>query len=302
MLFRRKSITPVELGRLLYRNIYSAIIEADSPLNHLALLNQLEEDADNLPLDYILEIFMGALFGALISVEKHYEFIQTREIMDSAITEFVSRADLIAEIEKATSKNQHLLRITERFKEYQECLSNNDGAGLSWHMGKKFYWNLVPTGFAIEDPGPPIVCATYFAKFVKLTDQILKAYKIQGVKEPVSSANLKTSIIFGQGLFEIVGLGSFLYGYFSGVNWLMVVGGCLVIVDDLIEMFLGILNPLFPVIVAVVLAIIFKPWYVGVFWGSAAFKILGMPGMITKLITPHKIAQQAILSSTDRPL
>jgi hypothetical protein len=35
------------------------------------------------------------------------------------------------------------------------------------------------------------------------------------------------AIAFIQGLFELVGLGGFLVGYFADIWWLMMLGGCL---------------------------------------------------------------------------
>ena len=70
-------------------------------------------------------------------------------------------------------------------------------------------------------------------------------------------------VIFIQGIFELFGVGCFLGGYFSNVLWLMIVGGCAVVLDDLIEIGMGILNPLFPVLLAIVLLIVLTPWYVG---------------------------------------
>jgi hypothetical protein len=65
-----------------------------------------------------------------------------------------------------------------------------------------------------------------------------------------------------------------------------------VVVDDLIEMGLGVLKPLFPVILAVILAIVFSPWYVGVFWASTAFKILGIPTSVLKIFRPKYILER----------
>lgn len=62
------------------------------------------------------------------------------------------------------------------------------------------------------------------------------------------------AVVFIQGLFEIVGLGGFLTGYFADIWWLMVLGGCLVVLDDIIEIGMGILNPIFPVSLAVILS------------------------------------------------
>jgi len=73
----------------------------------------------------------------------------------------------------------------------------------------------------------------------------------------------------------------------------MMVGGILVILDDVVQIFLGILNPLFPVVLAVVLAVIFTPWYVGVFWASAGFHVLGIPTAFMKIFTPRKFKKIA---------
>lgn len=100
---------------------------------------------------------------------------------------------------------------------------------------------------------------------------------------------MQTAIIFLQGIFEIVGLGSFLYGYFMGISWFLVIGGCLVVLDDCIELALGVLKPTFPVLLAIVLALIMKPWYVGIFWASSAFKVLGIPAIIMKIVAPKEL-------------
>lgn len=102
------------------------------------------------------------------------------------------------------------------------------------------------------------------------------------------------AVIFIQGLFELVGLGSFLAGYFTGIWWLMILGGCLVVLDDIIEIGMGILSPFFPVFLTAILAIVFTPWYVGVFWASASFKALNIPTSLRKIFTPQRFAAQAL--------
>ena len=105
---------------------------------------------------------------------------------------------------------------------------------------------------------------------------------------------MAAAVVFVQGLFELVGLGGFLIGYFGGIWWLMVIGGCLVVLDDIIEMSMGVLNPLFPIVLAIGLAIVLTPWYVGVFWASAAFKVLGIPASLKKLFAPKQFAARAL--------
>lgn len=108
---------------------------------------------------------------------------------------------------------------------------------------------------------------------------------------------MQLAVIFLQGLFDLVGLGGFLGGYFAKIWWLMVLGGCLVVLDDIIEMGLGILNPLFPIVLAVFLASLLSPWYVGVFWASAAFKVLGIPTSLRKVFTPRRMLEKVLFRS-----
>ncbi len=98
------------------------------------------------------------------------------------------------------------------------------------------------------------------------------------------------SVILIQGLLELLGLSGFLVGYFTDIWWLMVVGGCLVVLDDVIEISLGVLNPIFPILLAIILAVLLMPWYVGVFWASAAFKVLGLPNSLKKIFKPGQLA------------
>ena len=105
---------------------------------------------------------------------------------------------------------------------------------------------------------------------------------------------MSIAIIFIQGIFEIVGFGGFVTGYFTDMAWLMILGGCLVVLDDIIEIGMGVLKPLFPVLLAIGLAIVFTPWYVGIFWASAAFKVLGIPASLSKIFTPRKFFAKAM--------
>lgn len=108
------------------------------------------------------------------------------------------------------------------------------------------------------------------------------------------------AILFLQGLFEMIGFCSFIAGYFIPIKWLMVLGGCLVVLDDVIEIKMGVLNPLVPLLLSIGLAIVFSPWYIGIFWASAAFKVLGMPVSLMKVFTPRRFSNYATRSVTRR--
>ena len=112
---------------------------------------------------------------------------------------------------------------------------------------------------------------------------------------------MSITIILIQGIFEIVGLSGFVTGYFMNMRWLIILGGCLVVLDDIIEIGMGVLKPLFPILLAIVLAIVFSPWYVGIFWASAAFKVLGIPASFLKIFTPRRFIAKTMerLSEND---
>jgi len=103
---------------------------------------------------------------------------------------------------------------------------------------------------------------------------------------------MRVTICIVQGLWELLGLIAFVSGYILDVSWLMIAGGILIVLDDIIEMGLGILNPLFPVLFAAILAIIFTPWYVGVFWASGSFKIFGIPTSLMKVFNPKGLLER----------
>jgi hypothetical protein len=105
---------------------------------------------------------------------------------------------------------------------------------------------------------------------------------------------MSVAIIFIQGVFEVVGLVGFVAGYFMDIRWLMILGGFLVVLDDIIEIGMRLLKPLFPVLLAIGLAIVFTPWYVGIFWTSAAFKIPGVPVSLQKVLTPRRFLDKAM--------
>jgi len=95
-----------------------------------------------------------------------------------------------------------------------------------------------------------------------------------------------------QGLWELGGLTAFLLGYFGEIEWLMILGGILLVLEYGIEILWGILNPIVPIILWIVSAIIFKPWYVGIFWVCAVFTALNIPGNLIKIFAPHKLIEK----------
>lgn len=93
---------------------------------------------------------------------------------------------------------------------------------------------------------------------------------------------MEDNIIRFQGLLELSVI-IFLVGFFIGSPIITIVGGILMVINDILEVYVGALNPLFPIILAVILASIISPWYVGIFWSQAVFHVLGIPTAILKV-------------------
>lgn len=91
--------------------------------------------------------------------------------------------------------------------------------------------------------------------------------------------------------YNVVSLIAFVVGYFAHIHWLLILGGTLLVLDDIMEMITGMLNPLFPIIAAIIVAILFQPWYIGVFWSIVPFKIVSLPRSIKALISTDSLLE-----------
>ena len=103
-----------------------------------------------------------------------------------------------------------------------------------------------------------------------------------------SSASVAFLVIVGQGLFELLSLGGFVAGYFFDLGWLMIVGGILIVLGDVADMAMGVLNPLSPIVLAIIGVLLLTPWYLGVFSASAIFHVLNIPTSLKKVYAPRK--------------
>lgn len=92
-----------------------------------------------------------------------------------------------------------------------------------------------------------------------------------------------------QGLIEIAGPSLFIIGFFIDSQWMILLGGGISVLYDVLQIAMGVLNPLFPFGLAIILVFIFSPWYIGVFWGSAGFGLLNIPTAMIKVFSPCSI-------------
>ncbi len=113
--------------------------------------------------------------------------------------------------------------------------------------------------------------------------------------DPLRPPPLEVATVFFTSLIKIVSLGVFLAGVFTQSHTLVLVGGVAVVLLDVAAIFARVLNPAFPVLLAIILAVVLDPWYYGVFWASAAFHILGLPTYIARVLTPRRTATQMLI-------
>lgn len=100
---------------------------------------------------------------------------------------------------------------------------------------------------------------------------------------------MENKVIRIQGSLELAGPVLFLLGAFIG-NWLLIItGGVVMLLLDFIEISMGVLNPLFPIIFAIALGITIEPWWYGVFWSLGIFHILNIFTAIKKIKLGAKV-------------
>ena len=96
-----------------------------------------------------------------------------------------------------------------------------------------------------------------------------------------------------QGAFELSSLVVFFAGYYTEILWLMFLGAAMLIMDNLMTIMFGLINPIYLIILAVLLSIFFTPWYIGVFLACAVFTLLVINNSFMKIWNPAEVLKRA---------
>lgn len=171
----RKEIVAEDFGKLLFKKIGYGVLSSDSPFYHKQLLLDINEDTDNLPRTYVIEILIFAMY---ITFERMVKFPDSGlEIMKGVHSEFMTHVRPILNGEGKTPTVEEIIKLIDvRFNEYGECMRNQNGAGPAWHLGNKVYWNII--GQEKKDPFPHVMLSSYAIKLQRLIDNISKDYRI----------------------------------------------------------------------------------------------------------------------------
>ena len=92
-------------------------------------------------------------------------------------------------------------------------------------------------------------------------------------------------IIAFQIILNLSGVGFFMYGWYFNNLVILIIGGTILILDDVLTVYSGAMNIIGPTIAWIIVAIFISPWWYSLFWSSLIFNILGVPGSIIKIFT-----------------
>ena len=87
-------------------------------------------------------------------------------------------------------------------------------------------------------------------------------------------------------LLELFGLSAFVYGFFTHRPLLTDIGGGILVATDIFFMLAGALQPGFPIVAAIIGALLIDPWRYGVYWASAVFAFFSVPFYLLWLFRP----------------
>lgn len=102
---------------------------------------------------------------------------------------------------------------------------------------------------------------------------------------------MENKVIRIQGVLELSGPILFFAGILAEETSLIIAGGILMFILDILTTFLGVLNPFVIIIFGVFLGFIIDPWWYGVFWVFCIFFIINIPNAIRKIKSGSKILE-----------
>lgn len=137
-LFRRH-YTPEEVGAMIYETLRAGMASAGN-LSIKTLLENLDRTEAELEEQYVGELMVGAMFGALLAVERSTTPWTAELICKGMHQEFYDHLAEQGASEEQVAEWQVV--VQGRFLEYRRCLQQYEGFEPPWKLGRQLFWNL----------------------------------------------------------------------------------------------------------------------------------------------------------------
>lgn len=137
-LFRRH-YSPEEVGAMIYETLRAGMA-SDGNLSVKVLIENLDRTEADLQDQYVGEIMIGAMFGAMLAVDRSASPWIGEQICRGMHLEFYTHL-----AEQGASEEQVLewrVVVQERIHEYRRCMEQYEGFEPPWKMGRQLFWNL----------------------------------------------------------------------------------------------------------------------------------------------------------------
>ncbi len=121
------------------------------------------------------------------------------------------------------------------------------------------------------------------------------------LKEPVQNLSKNNSpktflLTRVWGFFQILGMFLFIYGFFSKNDILIKLGGGLMVFEDIVSIIeipsRIVFYSIIYLLAAVTATLFSAPWYIGIFWLIATFRVIDLPNNFLKIINPHSFEKE----------
>ncbi len=137
-LFRRH-YSPEEVGAMIYETLRAGMA-SDGDLSVKTLIDHLDRTETELHDQYVGEIMIGAMFGAVLAIGRSTPALTGDLVCRGMHREFYAHLG-----EQGASEDQVLewqVVVQERFREYRRCMEQYEGLEPPWKMGRQLFWNI----------------------------------------------------------------------------------------------------------------------------------------------------------------
>jgi hypothetical protein len=137
-LFRRH-YSPEEVGAMIYEALRAGMA-SDGELSVKTLLDNLDRTEADLHDQYVGELMVGAMFGALLAIDRSTSHWIGEQICQGMHKEF--HAHLAEQGASDEQVREWRAVVQGRFLEYRQCMEQYEGFEPPWKLGRQLFWNI----------------------------------------------------------------------------------------------------------------------------------------------------------------